>query len=425
MKVWTWAAVAAAVIAVGSAAGVGIAAQQQLAHLEHGPAYEFSSATPLLEPATPEPIDNAQLQSAVEGLANNPALADFHARISDAATGEVIFDRQAAAPLKPASTTKILTAAAAILELGPRDTVTTSVYRGASPGEVVIKAAGDVWMNTERLDELAAALTASTSAGEIQKVAIDLSAWDEMPELLPGWDPLDIDGGFVAPLQPAMLNGGRGLAEETGDVPRSHTPGVDVAQALADRVGATAVGVAAVPEGAEVLASVESPDLVSRLDVMMKNSDNVFAEAIGREVALSRGVTDAPAATMAVLAEHGYDLAATTIHDNSGLSDLNLVTPLLLDSLLLDAATAEPLRPLLATLPVAAGEGTLVERYTDLPGRGWVRAKTGTLDETSGLAGTVTSEHGNVYTFAFLSNGSSVLPARQALDELASALREY
>ena len=79
----------------------------------------------------------------------------------------------------------------------------------------------------------------------------------------------------------------------------------------------------------------------------------------------------------------------------------------------------------MATLPVAAGEGTLVERYTDLPGRGWVRAKTGTLDETSGLAGTVTSEHGNVYTFAFLSNGSSVLPARQALDELASALREY
>ena len=126
-----------------------------------------------------------------------------------------------------------------------------------------------------------------------------------------------------------------------------------------------------------------------------------------------------------MLAEHGYDLAATTIHDNSGLSDLNRITPLLLDSLLLDAATAEPLRPLLATLPVAAGDGTLAERYADLPGRGWVRAKTGTLDETSGLAGTVTSIRGNVYTFAFLSNGSSVLEARQALDELASVLREY
>ena len=113
MKVWTWAAVAAAVIAVISAAGVGIAAQQQLAHLEHGPAYEFSSATPLLEPATPEPIDNAQLQGAVERLANNPALADFHARISDAATGEVIFDRQAAAPLKPASTCLLYTSDAA------------------------------------------------------------------------------------------------------------------------------------------------------------------------------------------------------------------------------------------------------------------------------------------------------------------------
>lgn len=424
MKVWTWAAVTAAVIAVGGVAGVGIAAQQQLAQLEHSPAYELSSQAPLIEPATPEPVDKAQLQDAVGRLANNPALADFHARISDAATKEVIFDRQAAAPLRPASTTKILTAAAAILELGPRDTVTTSVYRGTGPGEVVIKAAGDVWMNAERLDELAAALT-SSGAGQIQKVAIDLSQWDGMPELLPGWDPHDIDGGFVAPLKPAMLNGGRGLTEESGDVPRSHTPGLDVAQALADRLGAAEVSVAAVPADAELLASVQSPDLVSRLEVMMKNSDNVFAEAIGREVALSRGVTDAPAATLAVLAEHGYDLAATTIHDNSGLSDLNRITPLLLDSVLLDAATAEPLRPLLATLPVAAGDGTLVERYADLPGRGWVRAKTGTLDETSGLAGTVTSIRGNVYTFAFLSNGSSVLEARQALDELASVLREY
>ena len=54
-----------------------------------------------------------------------------------------------------------------------------------------------------------------------------------------------------------------------------------------------------------------------------------------------------------------------------------------------------------------------------------VAAKTGTLDETSGLAGTVTSQNGNVYAFAFLSNGSNVLEARRALDELASVLRDF
>ena len=83
------------------------------------------------------------------------------------------------------------------------------------------------------------------------------------------------------------------------------------------------------------------------------------------------------------------------------------------------------IRDSLTTLPVAAGDGTLIHRYGDLSGRGWVRAKTGTLDDTSGLAGTVTSVGGNVYTFAFLSNGSNILDARRAMDEMASILREY
>ena len=126
-----------------------------------------------------------------------------------------------------------------------------------------------------------------------------------------------------------------------------------------------------------------------------------------------------------MLAERGFTTAGCVIEDGSGLSTLNLITPRLLDEILADAAMNTPLRPLLATLPVAAGEGTLIDRYGDLDGRGWVRAKTGTLDDTSGLAGTVTSVNGNVYTFAFLSNGSNILDARRAMDEMASILREY
>lgn len=420
MKVWTWVAAAAALMAVGGVAGFGIAAHEQLSALEHAPAYALPTPAPILVPAT-EP----SLADACPPAAFDPRLAEFHARVTDAATGRVVCDVQSGAPLRPASTTKILTAAAAVLELGPLDRLRTDVYRVGD--DLVIRAAGDVWMDAEALDALAAQLAGSGAS----RVLIDTSAWAAMPELLPGWDPVDIDGGFVAPLQPAMLSGGRGLEDTVGDVPRSHTPALDVAQALADRIGVSEVGYGSVPgdaaagEAAAPVASVESPDLVTRLAVMMKNSDNVYAEAIGRELALHRGETDAPAATLAILAEHGFDTSASTINDNSGLSELNLVTPALLDSILAAAAAPGPsdLRPLLATLPVAAGEGTLIQRYGDLPGRGWVRAKTGTLDETSALAGTVTSENGNVYSFAFLSNGSEILAARRALDELASALR--
>lgn len=430
MKVWSWVASAAALVAVGSVAGFGVAAHEQLAALEHAPAFALAEPAPVLAPATGSPVEGLLLFDALQDKAANPALAEFHAHVVNAQTGEVVFDRLGGEPLRPASTTKVLTAAAAMLELGPRDVVTTPVYRGANPGEVVIKASGDVWMGREAIGQLAAQLR-ETGVTPVTTVSIDTSLWQGMPELLPGWNPLDIDGGYVAPLQPAMLNGGRGLGEESGDVPRSHTPALDVAQALADALGAQVAGPGAVPEGAEQLAAVDSPDLAERLRATMKDSDNVFAEAIGREVALRRGTADAPGATMEVLAEHGFDTAATSINDNSGLSELNRVTPRLLSSVFAAAAAQEEgpdtaaLRPLLSALPVASADGTLAERYGDLSGRGWVRAKTGTLDETSGLAGTVTSKNGNVYAFAFLSNGSNVLEARRALDELASVLRDF
>jgi len=417
MKVWTWVAGAVALAAVGGVAGFGIAAHEQLSEITHAPPYELQSAPSALEPALPSPIDDTSLRTTLASLADNPDLGVFHGHVTQASSGDTVFDRASDEALKPASVTKVLTASAALLSLGAQDRITTEVVRGANPGEVVIKAAGDVWLNSEALDELAA------QVGEADTVLIDTSVWDGMPELMPGWDPLDIDGGFVAPLQPAMLSGGRLNGETSGDVPRSHTPALEVAQALANRVGAQNVG-----EGqgdGEVVAAVESPTLVERLELMMKNSDNVYAEAIGREVALARDTTDAPGATLSVLEERGFNTAGLVLHDNSGLSADDLIAPKLLDALLYDATAQPALRPLLSALPVAAGEGTLLDRYSDLAGRGWVRAKTGTLDGTASLAGTVTSVNGNVYTFALICNDADVLAARRAMDEFTSALREF
>ena len=417
MKVWTWVAGAVALAAVGGVAGFGIAAHEQLSEITHAPPYELQSAPQALEPATPSPIDAASLETALASLADNPDLGVFHGHVTQASSGDVVFDRASDEALKPASVTKVLTASAALLSLGSQDRITTEVVRGANPGEVVIKAAGDVWLDADAMDELA------QQVGQADTVLIDTSAWEGMPELMPGWDPLDIDGGFVAPLQPAMLSGGRLNGETSGDVARSHTPALEVAQALAERVGAQNV---ALGQGdGEVVAAVESPTLVERLELMMKNSDNVYAEAIGREVALARGTTDAPGATLSVLEERGFNTAGLVLRDNSGLSADNLIAPKLLDAVLYDATSMPELRPLLSALPVAAGEGTLLDRYGDLPGRGWVRAKTGTLDGTASLAGTVTSVNGNVYTFALICNDADVLAARRAMDEFTSALRQF
>ncbi|MBA1838141.1 D-alanyl-D-alanine carboxypeptidase/D-alanyl-D-alanine-endopeptidase [Corynebacterium sp. zg912] len=416
MKVWTWVGSAVALAAVGGVAGFGIAAHEQLSEITHEPPYRLQSAPQALEPATPSPIDDASLRTTLATLADNPALGTFHGRVSTA-DNETVFDRASDEPLQPASVTKVLTASAALLSLGAQDRITTEVVRGADPGAVTIKAAGDVWLDAEALDDLA------EQVGTADAVYIDTSAWDGMAEMLPGWNPLDIDGGFVAPLQPAMLSGGRLGGETTGDVPRSHAPALDVAQALADRVGAQTVGLG--PADGEVVAAVESPTLVQRLELMMKNSDNVYAEAIGREVALERGTKDGPGATLSVLEERGYDTSGVVLRDNSGLSTEDRIAPKLLNALLHDAVAEPALRPLLSALPVAAGEGTLEDRFGDLPGRGWVRAKTGTLDGTASLAGTVTSVNGNVYTFALICNDADVLAARRAMDEFTSALRNF
>lgn len=411
--------------AVGTVAGFGVAAQRDLASLEHAPAYALQAPPGLLTPAEGAPVDEQLLIDALSSPAANPDLGTFHARISNAATGEVVFDQHADEPLRPASVTKVLTAAAALYQLGPEDTLSTAVVRGANPGEVTILAGGDVWLDDEALDALAAQV--SNVGGAVDTVTIDTSSWDGMEEYPESWDPENVDAGFVAPMQPAMLSGGRLGGATEGDVPRTHTPALDVAQALANRLGAANVAVAdgPAPADAEVVASVESPTLLERMRVMMRNSDNVYAEAIGRELALARGTTDAPQAALDTLAEQGFDVSGTTLLDNCGLSDANRIPPALLDGVLLSSATEAPIRDLLGTLPVAAGEGTLASRYGDLAGRGWVRAKTGTLDETSALAGTVTSVNGNVYTFAFISNDSSILEARQGMDELASVLRNF
>ncbi|WP_257161793.1 D-alanyl-D-alanine carboxypeptidase/D-alanyl-D-alanine-endopeptidase [Corynebacterium cystitidis] len=433
--------------AVGAVAGTGYYVHSELSQLEVAPAYAMPEAADVLVPATPETINRDQLTATLQALADDPALGTFHARVSDAFTGEVLFDASSDQPLTPASSTKVLTTAAALYTLDPADRITTQVVRGTNEGDVVVKAAGDVWLTEDTVAQLAEQI------GQANAVFVDTRAWSGQQEMMPEWDPGNVDAGYVAPLQPVMINAGRIGATE-GDVPRSHTPALDVAQAVAGKVGATTVGYSEAAEGAEVIAEVHSPELIERLRVMMKNSDNVMAEAIGREVAAARvgekaTVLNAPQHTLDVLGEHGYDLTGVTLADNSGLSTLNNIAPALIDDILLrsaDLASADlassvggegddlatsgadaggALALLLTTLPVAGGEGTLTTRYGDLQGKGWVRAKTGTLTGVNALAGTVTSDKGNVYTFAFLSNGVEIDPARRAMDTMASALRDF
>ncbi|MDY3127611.1 MAG: D-alanyl-D-alanine carboxypeptidase/D-alanyl-D-alanine-endopeptidase, partial [Corynebacterium sp.] len=189
------------------------------------------------------------------------------------------------------------------------------------------------------------------------------------------------------------------------------------------------VGLGPVPANAEVIAATQSQPLAMRLEQMMKHSDNVAAEAIAREVAAARGAqpsfASAAAATLDSLREAGHSVDGVSLVDNSGLSDSNCIPAAVLNELVSTAITDTPLRPLTGYLPVAAGEGTLQKRYVELSGRGFVRAKTGTLTGVSALSGTALGQSGRVYAFTVLVNDAEILSARAAQDNFASVLHNY
>ncbi len=86
-----------------------------------------------------------------------------------------------------------------------------------------------VYPDAARLDDLVAAV-ASARAGRppLRMVRVDVSHYDDEggAGLADGWDPADVGGGFVAPIMPVMLDGGR-ADPGARTSPRSTTPARD------------------------------------------------------------------------------------------------------------------------------------------------------------------------------------------------------
>ena len=116
-------------------------------------------------------------------------------------------------------------------------------------------------------------------------------------------------------------------------------------------------------------------------------------------------------------------LEGLRVADGSGLSYENRISPRQLVAALRAAARSFRFGPeFLASLPIAARDGTLEERVEAAPGR--LRAKTGLLTRVTGLSGLAEQEDGTVLLFALLVNGyrGSAEAAMRAVDGFASSL---
>lgn len=388
----------------------------------------------------------AGLTKALTPALSNPDLGILSGRVTDAITGDQLWEQGSTLPMQPASTNKVLTAAAALLTLDRDDRLTTTVVADdRRPGEIVLVGSGDSTLssappNTDPLYRGAARMSdlvdqVKRSGVKVSAVRVDASLYSG-PTMAPGWDPADIIGGDIAPMEAVMIDGGR-TQPLTVESRRSPTPALDAGRALAAGLGVAPQAVSFLDRpaaGARQIAAVQSAPLMERLRQMMNASDNVMAEAIAREVATEMGRPASFAGGVEAvtnrLGTEGIDLTGAKLADSSGLSVDDRLTAKTLDDVLTKATSGDhpKLRPLLDVLPIAGGSGTLSDRYLDgddsRSAAGWLRAKTGSLTGTNALAGIVTDASGRVLTFALISNGAPPIGrGRDALDTLAASLR--
>jgi serine-type D-Ala-D-Ala carboxypeptidase/endopeptidase (penicillin-binding protein 4) len=349
----------------------------------------------------------------------------YSGEVRDLRTGAVLFSHRATTGEIPASTTKLVTSAAALDLLGAEHRFTTTVVSPAR-GRVVLVGGGDPYLlekaskaepTRASLSTLARRTATALKADGVRKVSL---GYDASLFSGPAWSPdWPATYGDVASRVSALwVNEGRTVPGGGVTGPRQANPAKEAGAAFAKQLEKQGVDVSSVagakaPKGARPVASVSSMTLERIVEHVLMTSDNDGAEVLLRQAALADGrrgsFTDGTAVVAERLRRLGAWTAGTRLTDGSGLSRRTRIPAATLTKLLRVAGEDDrpDLRPLLTGLPVAGVEGSLATRFGDdesLAGRGVVRGKTGTLSKVHGLAGTITTRDGAVLTYAFLVN---------------------
>jgi serine-type D-Ala-D-Ala carboxypeptidase/endopeptidase (penicillin-binding protein 4) len=397
---------------------------------------------PVARPAPSGRPDPARVRRALAPELADPHLADLRAVVAPLQGRPVLDDGHGTSV--PASTLKLLTATAALEVLGPNRTFATRVVAD-SRGRIVLVGGGDPFLAGKQptdgparhdasLQTLARLTATSLKQRHLRSVSLgyDASLFTG-PAVNPHWPKHYIPDDVVTPN--TALWADEGL--DPDGFGRVADPPATAAATFADFLRRDGISVSAKvgedtagPHAREVarVTSIPVSDIVERV---LQFSDNegaeVLAHQVGGEVVGDASYDGGVRGVERTIEGLGVDLSDATIQDGSGLSRQDrLDAETLVRVLQVASSPAHPeLRSVVTGLPVAAYDGSLTFRFTDSPGRGLVRAKTGTLTGTSALAGVTTDARGRALVFAFVSNHVKVpetLDTRAALERLSAAL---
>jgi D-alanyl-D-alanine carboxypeptidase/D-alanyl-D-alanine-endopeptidase (penicillin-binding protein 4) len=407
-------------------------------------------AAPLagLDRTAPRP-SRAVLASRLSGVLRDPRLGGSVGMVvRDGATGKELFGRAGDTPRTPASTTKLLTAAASLGILGPAATTTTRVVQGGTARSVVLVAGGDSLLGTGKgnpdtvssragLGDLAAQVATALLTQQVRSVQVGLD--DHIaagPRYAPGWLAADIAEGFTGPVTMLGLSNRRAVRGRAAPA----DPAMVATQAFVAALQAHGVAVTGAVRRTRAaahavqLGAVTSAPVAEVLGVALISSDNALTETVARRAAVQAGdgssFGEVAAFVVRTVRHLGIDVSGVRLVDASGLSRGSAIPPrVLVDVLDLAADGHDPaLQQVVARLAVAGVSGTLKARFHAASAHaaaGVARAKTGTLTGVSAVAGTVVDRDGRLLTFAVQADqipAAGGQAARAALDRVVATL---
>lgn len=340
----------------------------------------------LVQQQSAQAAEPAAIKAAFSQLVKNNNLANPAVIVVDESTGEVVFEKNSLVGRKPASVIKLITGVAAYTYLSPSDSYTTSLWMGIDTKTVVIQGSLDPWTTFS-----------TTQANKLKRTSLGKLAYSAMTALGKA-NAGDYEGTtlYYSNLYPQDAAALKTYFKER-----------KLAIVLKKVSDTQANELSLNP----ILVST-SPTLQVITDWMMTWSDNVLAERIARSAASAAGFTRDYAGVAKVfrqlMTNLGIDTKNLVVKDGSGLSRENRVTAQQISQLLMVITRDEKLGSLITGLPIGGVSGTLTERFIETAPSaiGLVRAKTGTLNGTTNLAGYVESEN-KEYIFVIIADKHS------------------
>jgi serine-type D-Ala-D-Ala carboxypeptidase/endopeptidase (penicillin-binding protein 4) len=181
---------------------------------------------------------------------------------------------------------------------------------------------------------------------------------------------------------------------------------------------------------AAVLHAHRSPRLAEIAKPLLKDSINLYAEAVLRLATGPSGLRTADAGLDAVrarLESWGVPKEGIQIVDGSGLSRRNVIAPETLLAVLQRFYDESGASPFMQAQAIAGRDGTLASRMKGTPAEGNAIGKTGSMSNVRTLAGYVKTADGEPLAFAMMANNfeGPAAAVTATIDRLVARLASF